>query len=56
MDPFLRDIMQPILEQEPSAESDEQPLDLTTPALRQYIDDLRALQFKAKQESEQLKD
>lgn len=50
-DPFRRDIMQPILESPEAEEDESQPLDLTTPVLRQYIDDLRKMQFKAKARS-----
>lgn len=47
--PFERDIIKPMLETEVLA-GDDKPLEVMTPSLRQYVDDLRNMQLKSKQE------
>lgn len=49
-DPYDVNVMRPILEAE-EIEGDDKPLELMTPALKQYIDDLREIQIKDKQEN-----
>ena len=56
MAPYEYDIIKPILESDHIEGYDDNiPLQLQTPTLKSYIDDLHQMQLKEKEEAEQIK-